>query len=38
MQKETLQDKIAIILPVFNSSKYLEPCLQPFSIKPLQTL
>ena len=28
MQKETLQDKIAIILPVFNSSKYLEPCLQ----------
>ena len=28
MQKETLQDKIAIRLPVFNSSKYLEPCLQ----------
>lgn len=28
MQKETLRDKIAIILPVFNASKYLESCLQ----------
>lgn len=28
MQKDTLRDKIAIILPVFNASKYLESCLQ----------
>lgn len=28
MQKETLRDKIAIVLPVFNASKYLESCLQ----------